>query len=1645
MGFLAPAAFALALLLPVIIAMYLLKLRRTEQIVSSVYLWQRMVRDVEANAPWQRLRRNLLLVLQLLFLGALILSLARPFTWAEGPAGQALILVVDTSASMAATDGTPAGGTTRLETARAQARRLVEDLPDDARVTVIAAGQGAEVRVASSQDRREIEAAIQGLQAGLGGSDLSTALELASAIAARQPDAEIVVLSDGRVTLSDWRAAAGQPGSGPAVPGRVRYLPVGSSGDNQALGVVSLQEMPGGESLSAFVQVVNYGQETASRRLALYTDGQLAHAYDLEIPAGGERAVVAEGLPAGTQVLEAQLVGQDVLPLDDRAWAVHRTSRPAAVTLVGEGNLFLETALALLPGLEVTVLEPEDWEAGQAAPSASRTADLTIFDGTLPLTATLPAGNLLFIAPPRSTAYFTVTGTVEQPVPRAAAEADPLLAHVNLGRGAVSILEAVRLVPPTWARTVIAATGGQVDGQEVPLLFAGHADGRRVAVLAFDLRRSDLPLQVAFPLLLSNLTGWLAPGSGSDLPLQVPPHAPVVLSLPPETEAVTITRPDGSRVRVVPQAGQAAFADTDQLGIYRADWQAPAAAGDDTARSASFAVNLLASAESDVLPAETLPVAGSEGAGEAEPAQQARREWWRPLAWLALALLLVEWLVYNRGAVARLRGALENLPRKAGQSGSASLPLVVPFAFLRPGLLWLLLAIPLTVAVGLLGRRPAARDRRFWAGLAIRCLLLALLVLSLAGAQVRHRADYLTAVFVLDASDSVSPEEQAQGEAIIREALQGMSGRDRAAVVVFGRDALVERLASPERTLAGLTSVPLTTRTNVAGALQLAMALFPDEGAKRLVLLSDGRQNLGDALTQAELAAARDIELSFVPLGRPESDVEVRLEALDAPADVRQGQSFDLAVAVHSTAPMNATLRVLGDGQLIHSQAVRLQPGTNRYLVPVEAAEAGQTGFRSYRAQILPEVDAWLQNNEASAFTVIHGPPAVLLVEGQPGEGDNLAGALRAGGMEVTTVVPGELPTTMAGLAGYDALVLANVPAPDLPAGSMPLLQAYVRDLGRGLVATGGESGFGAGGYLRTALEEALPVNMEVRTREETPNLALVLAVDKSGSMGRCHCDNPDLNQSYVRQEVGQPKVDIAKEAIMRAASALGQLDYLGVVAFDEAAHWALEMGQLPDPISLEQSIGGIQASGQTNLRGGVEVAYQALADANARLKHVILLTDGWVHTGDLTALAQEMAEQGITLSVVAAGEGSAEYLAELARRGGGRYYPATDILSVPDFFLKETVQAVGQYIIEEPFFPLPSMPGPVLQGLDPAALPLLLGYNGTTPKGTARVLLSTPRGDPLLATWQYGLGRAVAWTSDLKGQWATEWLDWPDFARFGSQLVAWTLPAPQVEGVAAGVALREDRALVTVEASDEGGLPRNFLDVSATLIGPDGGEEAARQLPLAQVGPGRYELQADVPAPGTYLVRLEVREGDQVLGQQILGLAVPYSPEYRAAGADLSLLDRLAGLTGGGPLGAPASAFVHDLPAADRAQDIWRGLLLVAALLFPLDVAIRRVMLGRQDLRKARAWLAARLPAMRRGEVRAERTMGQLWQARQRARERQARSRPARPPAAAAGDVPSSEPPQAPEASAEEGPPPSDDEALARLREAKKRARRRR
>jgi hypothetical protein len=333
-----------------------------------------------------------------------------------------------------------------------------------------------------------------------------------------------------------------------------------------------------------------------------------------------------------------------------------------------------------------------------------------------------------------------------------------------------------------------------------------------------------------------------------------------------------------------------------------------------------------------------------------------------------------------------------------------------------------------------------------------------------------------------------------------------------------------------------------------------------------------------------------------------------------------------------------------------------------------------------------------------------------------------------------------------------------------------------------------------------------------------------------------------------------------------------------------------------------------------------------------------------------------------------------------------------------------------------------------------------LLGYNGTTAKSTARVVLSTPRGDPLLAAWQYGLGRSVAWTSDVTGRWAVEWVEWDGFGRFGAQLVAWMLPAPRVEGLTASASVQNDQVVIEAEVVDDVGRPRSFLDSSAVVIGPD---LERWEADLQQVGAGEYRAALDVIEPGSYLVQLDVRDGETAVAQRTLGVVVPYSPEYRESGTDWAALQGWAGVTGGGELQEPVGAFVHNLPSVARAQEIWRALLIVVVCIFPLDVAVRRLVLTSGDARKAVLWVRERIAPLHERPPRQEPVLGQLFRAKERVRKQRARTGMAiEPEAGRPRDAEVAEASSRSDEQRDRAPEVDQTDTLARLREAKRRAR---
>ncbi|MFP5342741.1 MAG: VWA domain-containing protein [Candidatus Limnocylindria bacterium] len=976
-------------------------------------------------------------------------------------------------------------------------------------------------------------------------------------------------------------------------------------------------------------------------------------------------------------------------------------------------------------------------------------------------------------------------------------------------------------------------------------------------------------------------------------------------------------------------------------------------------------------------------------------------------------------------------------------------------------LLLLIPALGLTVALALGARRRSGVVRHRLA-LLLRAVLLTSLVLALAGFRLVLPVDRLATVFVVDLSDSVGNEGREDALAFLRETLEVMPDGDVAGIVAFGKEALVERLPSDVEGIDRIASTPLRSASDVGAALRLATALFPDDAQKRIVLLSDGNDTTGAGQAEASLAAARGVRIETRLIGLGQTD-EVLVERLVSPSTSNLGEAIEVVAEIRSSVAQPATVRLFADGTLAATERVTLDQGLTRVVFDVTPAEAG---FHTFRVVVEAARDTFNENDRADGNTIVKGEPRTLVLAGDAAAAAELVAALETQRQRVDSIVPEALPVDLASLAAYDSVVLVDVPRSRLSDRQLAALQVFVRDVGRGLVMIGGPDSYGAGGYQRTPLEETLPVDMGVRNREKQPDIALVVVIDQSGSMDACHCNTFD--QGGGTGIGGVRKVDIGKEAILRAAAALTERDELGVVSFNEQAHWVVRTQPLGSVTNLERSIAGLEPIGQTNIFAGLERAVDSLEDAAATRRHIILLTDGWSSSGAYEDILARMKTAGITLSTVGAGGGSNPFLEDLATKGGGRFYDAANPSSIPDIFLKETQQVSGQQIVEEPFFPILTSSSPILRGLEDG-LPRLRGYNGTTAKPAAQTVLVTARDDPLLAQWQYGLGRSVAWTSDSTGRWARDWIGWAGFPRFFSQLVSWTFPGEETDGIEATFDTRGGRTTLHVESVDPDGSPRDFYTTSAVVVGPDLGSS---EVDLVQVAPGVYEVALGEIDSGAYAVRIiQTRPGSSPLGRTV-GLVAPTAAEYRQLGPNEPFLAALRSATGGTVIDTPLDPWIHDLTATSQFADLWPMLLVLALLLWPLDIALRRVSVGRREFAAAGGWVRSigrrgRGPAVRtaagasllaaRERATSSVTRGALREEPRPAGEDQAPSAPVAttaPPTAAAAappDAAAAAPATAPAAvpanppSAVPANPPSvggADDTMQRLRDAKRRAR---
>ena len=822
-----------------------------------------------------------------------------------------------------------------------------------------------------------------------------------------------------------------------------------------------------------------------------------------------------------------------------------------------------------------------------------------------------------------------------------------------------------------------------------------------------------------------------------------------------------------------------------------------------------------------------------------------------------------------------------------------------------------------------------SRQQRFVP--ALRALSLILLVLASAQSTVWAPRPGVDVYVLIDASASIPPSERSRAQQAV-ESLAGLLGPyDRMAVYAFGRDTVLTGTYGRNSASPASMAAPDPTATDVSRAIMLALDRAGAGGNARILLLSDGVETTGDAGALGRVAALRRIPIDVLPLARQHA-AEVMVEDLLAPATVVSGDPYSVRAVLVSSVPTVSALRLYRDGTLIASRTVELASGHNVVAFEGLKEEATNGEGVAYELWIDPLDDEFLENNVGYALVRAQADNQVLIVARERTAGDRVAALLKEHGIATDVRTSGALPPGPL-LAGYRAVLLVDVPASQLSRAQLEALAHYVEELGGGLLAIGGPNSFGLGGYARTPLEELLPVSMDTPQSVIVPSLAMVLILDRSGSMA-------ETQGSYS-------KLDLAKEAALGVLDLMDERDLIGVLAFDSFPYWVVPLQPVENRISIASQIASLSAEGGTNLGPALEAVHRSLMEVEAALKHVVVLTDGRSTPADFEALTLNLRAGGVTVSTVGIGrDADRELLADIARWGDGRYYYTEDIRAIPQIFATETTVIARPTWVDDPFVPEWYQQADFWQDRTP--LPPLGGHVITSAKASAAVHLRGPDESPVLATWRRGLGRTAAFTASSEEPWIGAWRDWDGYGALMSQLVRWLMRPEPSEGLVPQLVIEGSRALLTVDALDAEGGFQNFLELVAEVLAPDG---SRFELQLNQVAPGRYEASFPASAQGVYTAYVW-GQADDALAPAIAGAVVAYPEEYRVLRPDSGLLFRLAHETQGLVLTdtTPESLralLTHPRPATS-ATSLAPYFFAAALVLIFLDIALRYVPIAR-------------------------------------------------------------------------------------------------
>jgi Ca-activated chloride channel homolog len=852
-----------------------------------------------------------------------------------------------------------------------------------------------------------------------------------------------------------------------------------------------------------------------------------------------------------------------------------------------------------------------------------------------------------------------------------------------------------------------------------------------------------------------------------------------------------------------------------------------------------------------------------------------------------------------------------------------------PVTLLDPGKLLLISIVPFLFLLRVLSLTDLSVLQQVVQA-SLRSLVIAALALAAARPSWITETSKVATIVLVDVSDSISDKQLDAAKKYVDE-LEKAEDDGSLQLITFAEKPVVAR---PEDGKALSTGIKRHAAggagTDTQSAMQLGYGLFPDGYLPRMVIVTDGNQTEGDLAVEAYRAKELGVKVSWRTF-EADKTAEVRVVGLTLPDDIKVGQPFEVTAEVWATEPQSASLALQQDefpNGLEPSKTVELREGKNLVKFKSDAKRAGATTYKLRLTKI--EKDTEQKNNVAVMTAPVRGRPNVLYVEGgvmrEPGSAGYLQKALEHENIDVSVRGPTGIPSNPKELEKYDLVLVSDVPAHLMGAGQMAALDTYVKGMGGGLIMAGGEDSFGSGGYERTTIENMMPVRFDSEKIKEQPDIALALVIDRSGSMQG-------------------PKLEAAKESARVTAEVLSPNDYIVVVAFDSEAQVYVRPTRASNRMRISNDIARLQSGGGTNIFPGLKEAFEQLQGINAKVKHVILLSDGEAPTDGIAELVGDMRASRITVSAVGVQGADRNMLAMIADNGEGRLYMVEDIGSLPKIFMKETQEAQKSQLVEDLIHVRVAKKVEAIEGTNVENAPPLHGYVTTKPKPTSETILISDLGEPILARWRYGSGTSVAWTSDVKNRWSVDWIRWGGYPKFWAQVVRSTMRRKVYDSYDLYAKVADGRAQITVDAIDSGDKFVNELDTELQVIDPATNKVTSTQ-PMAQTAAGRYTADFKIQKYGSYLLKAVHKRNGATVAESLGSVALSYPLEYLRSSADVEPLKHAAQVSGGHDQAKAAQVWDAQGEKVPYTEDLWPYVLLLVAGLFILDLYAKRVRL---------------------------------------------------------------------------------------------------